>query len=128
MFAVRNSLIARTALATMLLASFAPAQLSDGDHALTDTLNASSGTATASTSNMGIKLLKVVYTKTNTDPHTTHTVWLAWDGTQYVDNNETPTKRFWWVTVDGVTYYWFQRWDASGDAPGWVTHSSGTMA
>ncbi len=126
-FRVRGSLIARAASAAILLASFAPAQLSDGHHALTDTLNASSGAATASTSNLGIKLLKVEYTKTNTNPPTTYVVQLAWNGTEYVDNNEAPTKRFYWVTVAGVTYYWFDRLDASGDAPGWVTDSSGTM-
>jgi hypothetical protein len=79
----------------------------------------------ASTSGSGTKHLDLTYTKTNTDPSTTFQVKLIWDASsgQYADNQQSPTKRFWWIVVDGVTYYWFDRKQGNS----WYTDSSGTI-
>jgi hypothetical protein len=119
----RHSLYSFVTLA--LLSTTATAQLANGRYSLTDTLNASTGTAEAETQPSGNKTLKVTYTKTNTDPPTVHIVNLAWNAatSQYVDNVENPTKRFYWVIVGSTTYYWYDVKENGN----WRTDSSGTM-
>jgi hypothetical protein len=63
------------------------------------------------------------------DPNGATIVNLAWSAglSMYVDNGESPTKRFWWVTVHGVRYYWYETINNSTDVPTWDTQSSGTF-
>lgn len=54
-----------------------------------------------------------------------HVVNLAWSSSAsaYVDNDENPKKRFYWVIVGATTYYWY---DVKANGT-WQTQSSGTM-
>ena len=112
-------------LACLLLPSVAMAQLADNTYTTTDTTNANTGSAAASTGTSGVKLLKFEYTQNNV----THIVNLAWSPTAYlngayVDNAENPTKRWWFVVLDnGKRTYGYETKQADGT---WKTQSSGT--
>lgn len=108
--------VANLILAAIFAPSVAHAQLADGTYTTRDTLNANTGSATASTGPSGVNLLKFEYTKNGT----THIVNLAWNRAQYVAGTE---KRFYTlITDDGKRWYWYETKDAAGN---WVTQSSG---
>ena len=126
---MKLSSLALASIVTIMLPSIASAQLADGGYPLTDTLNSVNGNATAATlPGSGIRTLKVEY-HPGGDRNTTTTVNLSWSSTWqwYVDNGESPTKRFRWVTVRGVRYYWYETINNSTDVPSWDTKSSGTF-
>ncbi len=96
---------------------------------MTDTLNGIGANASAEASTLpgsGIKRLEVKYNPQG-DPNLRRPITLAWSAAHgYVDNAE-PTKKFWWVTVSGVRYYWYQELSDATDPPTWQTKSSGTF-